>query len=85
MANDIVGSIPSKEFNSNPETKFCIYHGYKTIAYRDREMRMFHEHFMTIKDSLKCMGPFTEVPPPPALTEEEWEIILDKEYYRYAS
>ena len=79
MENSVIGSIPNKEFNSAPEIKFCLCHGYQAVAYKDREERMFHEHFITIKDSLKCLGPFAEVPPPPPLTEEDWEEIFMKE------
>ena len=32
-----------------------------------------------------CHGPFAECLPPPPLTEEEWDIILGEEYYRYAN
>lgn len=29
-----------------------------------------------------CHGPFTEVPPPPALTEEDWKSIFEQEVIR---
>jgi hypothetical protein len=32
-----------------------------------------------------CPGPFAFCPPPEPLTEDEWEIITEKEYYRYAT
>lgn len=33
----------------------------------------------------ECPGPIVFNEPPPPLSEEEWEIITEKEYHRYAS
>jgi len=66
--------------NKNIVFMYCLKHERECEVrpYRGKEVHL-------TDDSFFCVGPFAECPPPPALTEEEWDTILEKEYYRYAS
>jgi len=66
------------------EIRYCIYHGYEECVFIDEDGSLFHNHIVSDDDAIECRGPFAECPPPPALTDEEWNIILDREY-NYAS
>jgi hypothetical protein len=66
-----------------PELKYCLVHG-KEVLTRLLQGSECHPGNVELEEGY-CHGPFAEAPPPPALTEEEWDLILEKEYYRYAS
>lgn len=57
--------------------KYCILHGRVVVVERNDFGHDLHDlHFNDI-GVLPCYGPFTEIPPPPPLTEEEWEQIFE--------
>lgn len=67
------------------EARYCTYHGYEEYVFPDQDGFLFHNHMIADDEAIECYGPFTFCPPPPPFTEEEWETILEEEYYRYAS
>lgn len=66
-----------------PELKYCMIHG-KEVLVKQLRGSECHPGNIEFEDHY-CRGPFAEVPPPPPLTEEEWETILDNTEYNYAS
>jgi hypothetical protein len=64
---------------------YCISHAREVIAeHQYNSENGIFSHFDGIGER-PCRGPFTFCPPPPPLTEEDWDLILDKEYDRYAN
>jgi hypothetical protein len=72
---------------------YCLTHGREfpviQLGYGTKLAEAVYIHPVNgekdIDPSQGCRGPFAYCPPPPPLTEDEWELILDKEYYRYAN
>ncbi len=56
--------------------KYCCKHGRDVLGEIDSLNRF--RHFGEI-GGLPCYGPFAEVPPPPSLTEEDWESVFEQE------
>jgi hypothetical protein len=62
----------------NNEIKYCLRHGIQVHA---AKLLNRYAHFPLEMDLENgegyCFGPFAECPPPPALTEQQWEQIFE--------
>ncbi len=67
-----------EENDSVLNIKYCIRHGETVFVLGGWNGNKRFWHFDRTGVS-PCYGPFTEVPPPPVLTEEDWLHIFTQE------
>ena len=68
------------------DLRYCLFHEREVEIVKVNETTE-DVHFIEVyKDGgIPCFGPFANCSPPPPLSEEDWNIILEQEYYRYAN
>lgn len=63
----------------NSIKKYCLSHEKEFVTVElTTPLGLVLFHYIGDSDNT-CVGPFTEAPPPPALTEEQWQTIIASE------